>query len=269
MSPPTAAPPRVEKPALPESREAVPTPLRKAFICRDDNCLLRKVNIAKPWEAAVGTVMKTWTSIAEELTEDDNFGIMKDGAACKTRFDKLMRAFAAGNEASLRSSGIEEEYDERSQLLEDISQRITDYKELKVHEKKAEVDKKEGIEKSGLHLRQCAMDEMDSDAEEDVATSSNGATVAPGSLCTRPTKRSRTDLILDIVNSSMKDIAQEENATSAVLSFMKEQMKHEDERDARRMRREEERELRQQERDQARDDQMQQFMLNVLRMMQK
>ncbi|CAK4138882.1 unnamed protein product [Aphanomyces euteiches] len=61
--------------------------------------------------------------------------------------------------ASMRKSGVPEDFEEREALLTDIKTRIDDYVEVDAARKDTDKKKKEGIETSGLMLRQLAMGE--------------------------------------------------------------------------------------------------------------
>ncbi|RHY89176.1 hypothetical protein DYB35_012482, partial [Aphanomyces astaci] len=70
--------------------------------------------------ASSGSLMKTWTDIASDLKANRRFKVAKDGKGCKTRFDKLTKAYKERTLAAMRRSGTDEEFGECEQLLEDI-----------------------------------------------------------------------------------------------------------------------------------------------------
>ncbi|ETV63793.1 hypothetical protein H257_19278, partial [Aphanomyces astaci] len=65
--------------------------------------------------------------------------------------------------AAMRRSGTDEEFGERDQLLEDISSQMEDHRVLKDAGCAVEAKKKNGIEKSGVVMRQLAMEALDDD----------------------------------------------------------------------------------------------------------
>ncbi|KAG9405218.1 hypothetical protein AC1031_004326 [Aphanomyces cochlioides] len=73
-----------------------------------------------------------------------------------------MTRFIKGEKLSLRQSGTTEEYEERDVLLTDIRARIDDYEQVGVEKRQAAKRKTEGIQNSGLVMRQLAMDELTS-----------------------------------------------------------------------------------------------------------
>ncbi|KAG9398310.1 hypothetical protein AC1031_014899 [Aphanomyces cochlioides] len=117
--------------------------------------------IKSPWSAGHKKVMSAWEEIAKNCAKQHGFGLKaKKGPALKTRFSLLMEAFKKDEMASLRKSGATEEFEEREILLTDIKNRMDDYCEVEILRKDKEKKKKEGIETSGLLLRQMAMEEQ-------------------------------------------------------------------------------------------------------------
>ncbi|CAK4541114.1 unnamed protein product [Aphanomyces euteiches] len=70
-----------------------------------------------------------------------------------------MENFRKDEMASMRKSGVPEDFEEREALLTDIKTRIDDYVEVDAALKDTDKKKKEDIETSGLMLRQLAMGE--------------------------------------------------------------------------------------------------------------
>ncbi|KAG9400649.1 hypothetical protein AC1031_010099 [Aphanomyces cochlioides] len=121
-----------------EEPGAYASSMKKSFGCADDNVLLKAVNETKPWRAGNGQIMQCWAELAVDLRENRRFRVAKDGPGCKTRFDKLGKAYAAGSLAAMRRSGTDEEFGECEQLLEDIISQISDYKSERDEETAAE-----------------------------------------------------------------------------------------------------------------------------------
>ncbi|RHZ07335.1 hypothetical protein DYB31_016000 [Aphanomyces astaci] len=80
--------------------------------------------------------------------------------AAQTRFKYLLAKHEKGEIASLRKSGTSEEYSEPDQLLTDIKLRVDDFAENEAVRKDAAKRKLEGVENSGLIMRQLAMAEL-------------------------------------------------------------------------------------------------------------
>jgi hypothetical protein len=136
----------------------VPSSQRSKFACCDDIILLTQVNFLKPWEATYGNVTTAWAAIHANCAKQQRFGLkLKKAAALKCRFDLLMDSFVKEELASLRKSGVPEEYEEREVLLTDIKSRMDDFVEVKAVHKQEEQAQKNGIENSGLEMRRMAM----------------------------------------------------------------------------------------------------------------
>ncbi|OQS05122.1 hypothetical protein THRCLA_02692 [Thraustotheca clavata] len=103
--------------------------LRKSFNAWDDVLLCRVVNQRKPWMAPSGEIMITWGEIAESLMHTRGFGVKKDGPACKTRFEKILKMTIGGEKDMLRKTGTEEEYEERERLLREMYDQIDQYRD--------------------------------------------------------------------------------------------------------------------------------------------
>ncbi|DBA00690.1 TPA: hypothetical protein N0F65_003619 [Lagenidium giganteum] len=89
-----------------------------------DVILVKEVMRLSPWSVKHGQTTQVWhaTSVAvsEALHVIGAITDVLDGGACKRRFDTLLEAFRKAELVSLRTSGSEEAYAEREQLLTDI-----------------------------------------------------------------------------------------------------------------------------------------------------
>ncbi|RLO12598.1 hypothetical protein DYB28_010849 [Aphanomyces astaci] len=117
----------------------MPLPTGK-FACRHDIMLLQQVSLSRLVEP------HAWILNGEE--------------AAQTRFKYLLPKHEKGESASLRKSGTSEEYSEPDQLLTDIKLRVDDFAENEAVRKDAAKRKLEGVENSGLIMRQLAMAEL-------------------------------------------------------------------------------------------------------------
>ncbi|KAF0688802.1 Aste57867_19624 [Aphanomyces stellatus] len=102
---------------------------RKSFCARDDILLCLAVNERKPWAAPSGEIMLYWAEIAENLLRTRGFGLRKDGPACKTRFEKILKMIMGGEQEVLRKSGTEDEFAERERLVMDICRQIDHFRD--------------------------------------------------------------------------------------------------------------------------------------------
>ncbi|XP_033632338.1 uncharacterized protein LOC117293947 [Asterias rubens] len=76
--------------------------------------------------------------------------------ACKDRLRHLQNAHRRNEMSSLRASGTDEEYDERSQLLTELA----DLDEERKHEDAKKKSEEEEKEKQGLAIRAAAMESL-------------------------------------------------------------------------------------------------------------
>ncbi|KAH9098117.1 hypothetical protein LEN26_016697 [Aphanomyces euteiches] len=152
--------------SLDESSEAFEVHNCSKFSCHHDIQLLQQVSIVRPWEADRGKLTAAWDEIASELSRQPRFGMNKKSVALRARFESLMTKFIKGEKLSQRQSGTTEEYDERDVLLTDIRARIDDYEQVGAEKRQAAKRKTEGIQNSGLVMRQLAMDELASSSSD-------------------------------------------------------------------------------------------------------
>lgn len=145
---------------------------RLRFAAIDDVVMLRLVNAKQPW--ASSKVMAAWESISEELTKTEEFGVVgKKGAAVKSRFDMLRKKFAQNEMESLKKSGVSEEFEERELLLTDIVSRMMAFEEASAKEKAYAKARADGIEVSGVTVREMAMQSMGPILSDDDDAASN------------------------------------------------------------------------------------------------
>ena len=135
-------------------------PTHKWFSACHDILLLRKVNDVKPWEASYGKVMTGWDTIAKDLANTIGVGLKKDGPACKKRFELLLELFRKNDLDALRKSGVDEDYQEKEQLLSDIRAHIDDWQSMAETAKSEASSKKEALKASRAVMRQLALGEV-------------------------------------------------------------------------------------------------------------
>ncbi|KAG9401341.1 hypothetical protein AC1031_009203 [Aphanomyces cochlioides] len=143
-----------------ESSEAIDAPRCGKFSCHHDIQLLQQVSIVRPWEADRGKLTTAWDEIAAQLCQHPGFGMNKKAVALKARFESIMSKFIKGEKLSLRQSGTTEDYDELEVLLTDIRTRMDDHEQVGAATREAAKRKLEGIQNSGLVMRQLAMNEL-------------------------------------------------------------------------------------------------------------
>ncbi|KAG9408113.1 hypothetical protein AC1031_021350 [Aphanomyces cochlioides] len=119
------------------------------FKAASDIDLLKEVMLIQPFAAAYGQTKSRWEEIS------DNFVLT--GQGCRKRFDDLIAAFKEQSTASLRASGTDEEYLQRDQLLQDLSDMIDVILLEKKTEKELKDDKVDKRETDGHAIRDAAM----------------------------------------------------------------------------------------------------------------
>ncbi|KAG9410982.1 hypothetical protein AC1031_019014 [Aphanomyces cochlioides] len=100
---------------------------RRKFSDHEDVMLLRQVNAERPFEARHGEVMKVWASIAQKLDDDGEFDRPGfDSKKAQHRFDVLLKHHRAFDRESMLASGIDQNYDEKLQLLDELLSAVDD-----------------------------------------------------------------------------------------------------------------------------------------------
>ncbi|ETV79638.1 hypothetical protein H257_06895 [Aphanomyces astaci] len=127
-----------------DESDTTPLPTGK-FACCHDIMLLQQVSLSRPWEGEYGKVMTIWAEVATELNRMPGFSMVKKPGALKTRFEYLLAKHEKG---------------------ENIKLRVDDFAENEAVRKDAAKRKLEGVENSGLIMRQLAMAELGMSAEK-------------------------------------------------------------------------------------------------------
>ncbi|SPQ99091.1 unnamed protein product (mitochondrion) [Plasmodiophora brassicae] len=174
-------------------------PTHKRFAAWPDVLLLRAANDIKPWEAKYGKVMAVWDLIAARLANTIGFGLKKDGASLKKRFELIVDQFRKDDQESLKKSGVEEEFTEKQELLTDIVTRMDDHLTMTAAAKAELTGKKEAVEASGAIMRELAMREMGYESLDD---ENNGDTVLNGEVSGENLTNASSDNPMEIASPS-------------------------------------------------------------------
>ncbi|KAH9103371.1 hypothetical protein LEN26_015304 [Aphanomyces euteiches] len=123
--------------------------------------LLREVNTRQPFRLRRGLVMDAWLQVAEALSSQEGFSrVGFDDKRAHNRFSLLIENHRSHNLASLRASGVEEDYDEKTQLLDELLASIDDAKGEE-RERLAESQREtERAEEMGRLIREEAMESL-------------------------------------------------------------------------------------------------------------
>ncbi|ETW06268.1 hypothetical protein, variant [Aphanomyces invadans] len=116
--------------------------------------LLKEVVMVAPYDAPYGQTSARWEEICDHMRQ--LHGDSLTTASCRKRFDDLLSAFKKSTLKALRASGTEEEYVERDQLMQDIS----DMMDVALLRKKAAKQVQERRESDGHLIREAALMSM-------------------------------------------------------------------------------------------------------------
>ena len=94
----------------------------RRFSVPEDIDLLKEIMLVCPHEAPYGQTAARWEEVGQHMRAIHGTGLTTIG--CRKRSDDLMTAFKRDTIKSLRASGSEEQYNEREQLLQDLSDMV-------------------------------------------------------------------------------------------------------------------------------------------------
>ncbi|KAJ7849026.1 hypothetical protein B0H13DRAFT_2361530 [Mycena leptocephala] len=131
------------------------------WLAWQDRSLVQEVYRLRPFNAPRGDAAKNaWDTLAVELLKNSNANgsaINRTGAACRARFQKLVKGHKADQTRSLQKTVTDEEVDEHIELLTQVVE-LVDARDLQKGEKSAASRKKVDLEtKAALELRDAAM----------------------------------------------------------------------------------------------------------------
>ncbi|KAJ7041322.1 hypothetical protein C8F04DRAFT_1230408 [Mycena alexandri] len=126
-----------------------------------DRALIMEAEKHRPFNAARGDASKNaWDTLAVELLKSSTLNgalINRTGAACRARFQKLVKAHKADETRSLQKTGTDEEVNEHIELLTQVVELIQAH-ELEKDERSTASRRKADVEtKAALELRDAAM----------------------------------------------------------------------------------------------------------------
>lgn len=118
---------------------------RFTFNSTHDLLLLRQIHHERPFSAEYGQLTLKWSQIS--LTLNKCFGMQTSWKSCRDRFDNLLKRHNKGELASLKASGTKESYEEKKQLLTDISAMVEEFKMQKTAKQSKKSDQRREAEK--------------------------------------------------------------------------------------------------------------------------
>lgn len=120
---------------------------RELFIWKTEHkkMLLTEVITSEPYQFKAGTKERgsTWTEIAERLA---GCGLKVTQRSVREKFDRLMRDFLKKESEEKKQSGVEVEYGELDQTLQDIKERMAEFEELREGEEQKQKKEKAAAE---------------------------------------------------------------------------------------------------------------------------
>lgn len=113
---------------------------RKRFGPEEDIILAQQVNADTPLSCRYGEVMIAWGAVATALAAAPRFSMASVTAKpCYSRFKSLLEAHRRSNRESVRASGVSEDEDELTCVLDDV---LTDYDDFLMDKAEAKKTKK-------------------------------------------------------------------------------------------------------------------------------
>ncbi|RHY15704.1 hypothetical protein DYB25_012128, partial [Aphanomyces astaci] len=110
---------------------------RRQFSQAEDLMLLRQVNAERPYEAPAKGIMKLLTSAAAALSGREEFTRADiDAKKAQYRFNVLLSNHRSFNKESVKASGDDGVYDERTELLDEL---LVSYDDMKEQQKERAV----------------------------------------------------------------------------------------------------------------------------------
>ncbi|KAJ7159804.1 hypothetical protein C8R43DRAFT_1124173 [Mycena crocata] len=131
------------------------------WLAWQDRLLIQEAERHRPFNAPRGDASRqAWESLAVQLLKDSSTNgspVNRTGAACRARFQKLIKAHNADQTRSLQKTGTDEEVDEHIELLTQVVELVHAH-ELEKDERSAASRKKADVEaQTALELRDAAM----------------------------------------------------------------------------------------------------------------
>ncbi|KAG9407141.1 hypothetical protein AC1031_001837 [Aphanomyces cochlioides] len=128
------------------------------FKAASDIDLLKEVIHIQPFDAHFGQTKSRWDEVGNHMMEI--YGDKVTVVGCRKRFDNLIHAFKQDAVKSLRASGTEEEYNERDQLLQDISDLMVENSVRRQAKKDEQTSKLCRRESDGEKIRSAALGKL-------------------------------------------------------------------------------------------------------------
>ena len=169
---------------------------RELFIWKieHEKMLLTEVITSEPYQFKTGTKERgsAWTEIAERLA---GCGLKVTQRSVREKFDKLMKDFLKKESEEKKQSGVDVEYGELDQSLQDIKERMAEFEELR-----------EGAEQK-QKKEKAAAEEMRRQATEKLSeTKKRKASLEDPDVDDKspPGKRKKSTSVVDVVKETIE-----------------------------------------------------------------
>ncbi|KAI9357325.1 hypothetical protein DFJ73DRAFT_958055 [Zopfochytrium polystomum] len=132
------------------------------FSPTEDIALLKEVVRLQRFNAKHGKTKESWAEVASGVAQtlkNHPHRNRPDGLACQRRYGKLSDAFSKNTMAALHASGTDEEYKERDQLLQDLSDPEKEAEEAKRNEADEKKEASNKREARGVEIVKAAMEQ--------------------------------------------------------------------------------------------------------------
>ncbi len=118
----------IQEASSPNIKTSKKRKLQYRFNDNKDIILLREVQNVLPFKSTYGKILEKWDQVAENVNMLlGKEGIGFTGILAQSRFKTLLIQFKKDEQLSNRASGIEEEYNELTQLLTDLKEQVTNF----------------------------------------------------------------------------------------------------------------------------------------------
>jgi hypothetical protein len=131
--------------------------IRRKFTEETDTALLKEVLAHNAHVARRGEAGSAFDAVATSLNDTSALPWRTDGKHCSDRFDLLVRVFRHSDSARRGESGIIEEYTEKEQLLQDITNAVDDVNEERRAQRAETSRREEQLRNAGEAVRAEAM----------------------------------------------------------------------------------------------------------------
>ncbi|KAG9405096.1 hypothetical protein AC1031_004202 [Aphanomyces cochlioides] len=145
---------------------------RRSWTLEEDIVLLKQVVAEAPFAAGPRRLTDAWTALAETIKTCDGFTREVDGKKCQNRFLSLCEAHKTFNRTSARLSGVNEDEDEKIQLLDNVLELVDEAKAVDQSKSAQAKEDQMKIEEDGHYIRDMALQSLGKRQKKDETSDS-------------------------------------------------------------------------------------------------